>query len=388
MNICSIIYGDRPDKVEGGSGTGITLWKLSTELVRQDCNVYVLHKRGFDSNLPLESEVDGVRFFGVDTPPLSILSRFSFGLSAVKMLRKIENEFDIDVFAFHGACSTANLSSLRKHSDKPIVYHEYGATPLLLKEVYSKVSPPETLLRLTLDSALEYLALRYVDKLIVASPHTKREFQHCYRYPEERIGIVPLGQDIFERHAHKFMIDKKNTKREKQLLFVGNDWHRKGVKHLFLALKEVLDEVSDVTLNITGPPQETFISMAENLNLKNHVKYIGNVDEETLARFYNDCDVFVLPSFHEGFSNTIIEAMAFGKPVITTPIAGYPVIENGKEGFTVSPGDFKTLASLIIRLLNDEVIYQEMSKNATEKAKKYTWRESAKNIMNEKDYHG
>jgi len=382
MNVCSILYGDRPDNVKGGSGTGITLWKLSTELVNQGCSVYIVHNRGHGPNSPKESEVNGVHFYGVGTSFFSIPSRLPFSLSTLNMLKKIDKRFNIDVFAFHGACSTPNVPSFRRYTSKPLVYHEYGATPLLLKNVYLRVSPPKTLIRLTLDSALEYLALKYVDKLIVASPLTKREFQKYYSYPEERIDVVPLGQDLFERHAHKLLTDKKNIiQREKQLLFVGNDWHRKGVKYLFLALKEVLKEVSDVTLNITGPPQEPFISMAEKLNLKNHIKYIGNVNEETLARFYNECDVFVLPSFHEGFSNTIIEAMAFGKPVITTPIAGYPVIENRKEGFLVSPGDFKTLASFIIKLLDDKVIYQEMSKNATEKAKKYTWKESAKKIL-------
>jgi glycosyltransferase involved in cell wall biosynthesis len=164
-------------------------------------------------------------------------------------------------------------------------------------------------------------------------------------------------------------------------LFVGNDWRRKGVWYLILAFELVLNKNPDTVLVITGPPQEPFVSLAEKLKLNHSIIFAGNVDEETLAKYYAACDIFVLPSFHEGFSNTLIEAMAFGKPVVTTPVAGYPVVTNGEEGFIVRPGDHKSIAYSIIKLLENEDLYQNMCKNALKKAELYNWKEIAKKVL-------
>jgi glycosyltransferase involved in cell wall biosynthesis len=168
---------------------------------------------------------------------------------------------------------------------------------------------------------------------------------------------------------------------KKVLLFVGNDWYRKGVWYLLLAFSIVHRQIPDTVLVLTGPLQAPFISLAERLKLMDSIIFLGNVDEETLARLYASCDIFVLPSFHEGFSQTVIEAMAFGKPVITTSIAGYPMVIHGREGFIVPPRDYKSIASSIITLLKDEELYRRMSVKAFEKAKKYTWEASARKLL-------
>jgi glycosyltransferase involved in cell wall biosynthesis len=229
---------------------------------------------------------------------------------------------------------------------------------------------------------LEMTSIRYMDRIIVPSLLTVNEYVHYYHCPSNRIAIAPLGQDLFERYQGNASITQKDEfTGKKVILFVGNEWYRKGVWYLLLAFKAYHTKVPDSVLILTGPPQEPFISLIKSLNLGDSIRLVGNVTEEKLVYYYSNCDVFVLPSFHEGFSNTIIEVMAFGKPVITTPIAGYPVIENGKDGFIVQPGDHKKIADLLIRLLYDQELYRSISKNAIEKSKKYTWVESAKRVL-------
>jgi glycosyltransferase involved in cell wall biosynthesis len=76
-------------------------------------------------------------------------------------------------------------------------------------------------------------------------------------------------------------------------------------------------------------------------------------------------DVYVQPSYYEGFSNTILEAMACGVPVLTTDVGGTrDVIESGREGFFFEPEDHRRLASLIARLQNDRALLDEMGKDA------------------------
>ncbi|MFB0561861.1 MAG: glycosyltransferase family 4 protein [Candidatus Lokiarchaeia archaeon] len=387
MKICAVVLG-RPDTTQGG--VELTLWKISKELVKLGCNIHVVFDRTTSSECPSDFTVDGVHLYGVNKPSrFALYKALSFKSLAYKKLEEINAIHDMDLFTFHGSYSLLPLISFRRHVPKPFVYHTYGA---LLYEAQthlfkiSSVKLAPNFLRKSLMymfyTPLEFLALKYLNNVIVASLLSANELIKYYCYPKNRVSVAPLGQDIFERYGRKVVTKGKHElEGKKVLLFVGNDWFRKGVWYLLLAFKEVINKVPNTILIITGPPQEPFLSLIKKLKLESSVLLAGNVDEETLAEYYALCDVFVLPSFHEGFSNTIIEAMAFGKPVVTTPIAGYPVVEDGKDGFIVQPDDYKSIAASMAKLLSDERLYREMGRNASRKAKKYTWKESAKKIL-------
>lgn len=387
MHICSVVLG-RPDAPQGG--VELTLWKISRELVKLGCDIHVVFDRTTSPECPSNFTVEGVHLYGVSKSSRFALSRaLSFKSLASEKLEEINRVHDVDLFAFHGPYSLLPLLSFRKKVSKPFVYHTYGALLYeaqthLFKMPSIKLAPNflRKSLMYVLYTPLEFLALRYLNRVIVASLLTTNELKKYYGYSQKRVSVVPLGQDIFERYSRKVVTKKKHGfEGKKVLLFVGNDWLRKGVWYLLLAFKEVVNKVPNTILIMTGPPQEPFLSLIKKLKLENSVLLVGNVDEETLAEYYALCDVFVLPSFHEGFSNTIIEAMAFGKPVVTTPIAGYPVVEDGKDGFIVRPDDYKSIATSISKLLSDERLYLEMGENALRKAEKYTWKESAKKIL-------
>ena len=101
---------------------------------------------------------------------------------------------------------------------------------------------------------------------------------------------------------------------------------------------------------------------------------LGQTPREALLREMSEADVFVFPSLFEGFALVILEAMAAGLPVITTPnTAGPDLIEDGKEGLIVPAGDVKALQTAMESLLNDPERAQAMGRAAHEKAKEYTW---------------
>jgi starch synthase len=93
-----------------------------------------------------------------------------------------------------------------------------------------------------------------------------------------------------------------------------------------------------------------------------------------LLREMSEADVFVFPSLFEGFALVILEAMAAGLPVITTPnTAGPDLIEDGKEGLIVPAGDVEALRTAMESLLNNPERARAMGRAAHEKAKEYTW---------------
>jgi len=83
----------------------------------------------------------------------------------------------------------------------------------------------------------------------------------------------------------------------------------------------------------------------------------------------------------QGFSNTTVEAMAFGKLVITPRVVGYPIVDHGNEGLIVEPTDYKSIASCAGITLRDRGLYEKLSKNAVERSRKYTWRELANMLL-------
>jgi starch synthase len=101
---------------------------------------------------------------------------------------------------------------------------------------------------------------------------------------------------------------------------------------------------------------------------------LGQTPREALLREMSEAEVFVFPSLFEGFALVILEAMAAGLPVITTPnTAGPDLIEDGKEGLIVPAGDVEALRTAMESLLNDPERARAMGRAAHEKAKEYTW---------------
>jgi len=380
MNICSVSW-DRPDI--SSSGIEVRLWKLSKAFKSKDCNVHLVFSRSANPNSLQEQVVDAINLHGVGPRwNLPIIGDLIFGLIAARKIKQIDKKENIDIFTFHGPFALSTLFITKKSLQKPLVYYTPTALPFEARKfLFKNIRPLFYFLRkLRMYSScipLELMAIKYADKVIVPSKASAHELLKCYRCQEAKAKVIPSGQDFY-RYSKRFLKLRRNFKsNQKKLLFVGNDWHRKGVKYLLLAFKEVLEKEPKVNLTLTGPGQEPFISLAKKLKVDSHIIYAGNVSEKTLAQLYAQCDIFVLPSLHEGFGIPVIEAMAFGKPVITTTMAGCQLVENGKNGFAVEPEDYRSIAHWITELLKDQKLYGRISKNAVEKAKMFTWKKSA-----------
>ncbi|MEM2124873.1 MAG: glycosyltransferase family 4 protein [Candidatus Methanosuratincola sp.] len=103
---------------------------------------------------------------------------------------------------------------------------------------------------------------------------------------------------------------------------------------------------------------------AKNNVYSGRVIFAGAVDRDLLMAAYNECDLVVLPSVHEGFGLAITEGMAFGKPVIGTAVGGIPSqIWPGVNGYLVKPNDPRSLADAIRHILKNGELAEEMGRN-------------------------
>ncbi len=147
-----------------------------------------------------------------------------------------------------------------------------------------------------------------------------------------------------------------------RILFVGALEAKKGVEHLLTALALADRSLGNWTCDLAGdgPLRNHLQRQAEELGISDRVRFRGALDFDAVSAAFRRASVCVAPSVigpggrQEGIPNVMIEALAFGKPAISTPISGIPeLIETGVSGLLVPPENPERLAGAILRLFRD-----------------------------------
>jgi len=171
---------------------------------------------------------------------------------------------------------------------------------------------------------------------------------------------------------------------EPVILFVGRLVQRKGVDDLLRALAIIRPHFPTVVLSVVGdgPEMRNLVGLAHSLGLDEAVEFKGTLRGAPLDREYARCTVFILPSKYvpsdpasEGLGLALIEASMHAKPLIGTIHGGIPeVVESGRNGLLVPPGDPESLAHALVRLLSEPGRAEEMGRMALEMARaRFGW---------------
>lgn len=151
------------------------------------------------------------------------------------------------------------------------------------------------------------------------------------------------------------------------ITFIGRVGERKGTYDLIRAFFRVQSNISDeYRLVICGDGEiEKARELAFNLGLGDRVECRGWVGPEERKDILRNAALNVLPSYNEGLPMSILEAMSFGVPTLSTRIAAIPeVISSGVNGWLVNPGDIDAMAEVIVKAVNDEEARLSASSNA------------------------
>lgn len=128
----------------------------------------------------------------------------------------------------------------------------------------------------------------------------------------------------------------------------------KGVEYLLEAIARLVGEGHAVRLRIAGDGglRRALEHRARDLRVSEAVEFLGHVED--MPSFFRSIDIFVCPSFSEGMPIAVLEAMAAAIPIVATNVGGIPeAVNDGVEGFLVSPGDSDELASALHHLISD-----------------------------------
>jgi glycosyltransferase involved in cell wall biosynthesis len=206
------------------------------------------------------------------------------------------------------------------------------------------------------------------DHILVHTHMQKKEMETMELFKNKDIRVFPLGVDceVFKPLEEKEIVNPK-------LLYVGRIVEWKRVHLAIQAVKMLVDNgFKEAVLNIIGPvsSEDYFLKLKKmivDLSLEKNVNFLGHKEHADLPSYFQDADLFVLPSDKETFGMVMIEAMACGTPVAGIDCPGGPadVITHLENGLLSSPEDYsKTILEFFI---NNQGV-QEISKNARIKA--------------------
>jgi glycosyltransferase involved in cell wall biosynthesis len=172
------------------------------------------------------------------------------------------------------------------------------------------------------------------DRIIAVSAFTARQVVELLGYPAERVRVVPHGVDLPQRI-------RPVEAREKIVLTVGAVQKRKNTKRLIEAFAAMPEGWQ---LWIAGSAGFEAGEMLR--DLPERVKVLGYVSDEELPRLYERAAVFAFPSLDEGFGIPVLEAMAYGVPVVTSNVSALPEVA-GEAATLVDPLDVEAIGTAL-----------------------------------------
>ena len=180
-------------------------------------------------------------------------------------------------------------------------------------------------------------------------------------------------------------INYKKIKNNKRILYVGRLSEEKGIKYLINAMPIILKKIPEAKLIVVGrgPEENNLKKISKELKITENVFFEGYVTDKQLKKHYQEAEIFAIPSYWaENFPLVILEAMAYGKPIIASDIYGLSErIRNNDIGLLYSPYDSEDLSNKMIILLSDFKEIQRMSQESLKKVKQFTKEKHYKEII-------
>ncbi len=230
--------------------------------------------------------------------------------------------------------------------------------------------------------------LKKTDLIFGVSDYITNNIRDRFPHHSDRCYTVNTGvdTDVFKPIEPSETLAKHH---ERNILFVGRITPEKGLHILLEAFRKVAPSFPDLHVNLVGSvgslardrligltekqqirdldvfyEAPSYLSRLEGIlpdEMKSRVHYAGNVPHATTIDFYQDADILINPALSEPFGRSLIEANACGVPTIASRTDGMTeLIEQGKNGILVEPGDVDDLAQAMTTLLSREDLRQRM----------------------------
>lgn len=241
---------------------------------------------------------------------------------------------------------SAMFITLARVFRRKVIIHVHGGG---FKEYYEK------------NTAFVHKNLLKCDTIIALTQHWKDFFNGL---GFENVVIVPNIVDS------PLIQEKKYNDGKVHIIYLGLITKSKGIYDLLDVINEHKTEFENkITLHIGGNGEtETLKKMISDCSLQDIVIFEGWVSGDKKEELLNNADIFILPSYTEGLPISILEAMSYSLPIISTPVGGIPeVVKDGENGIIIKPGEKYALFNAIKELTNNKGLREEMGKISYQK---------------------
>lgn len=237
-----------------------------------------------------------------------------------------------------------------------VVFHMLAPFDAFYQRSYAKI---RSLIRSVLRRADHVVCLSERDKAVMST-----------FLPSRSVSVLRSNVRVSAGSATD--VDRRGRQRINVIFIGGLDPFRKGIYDILKALPMVIGVCRNVRFTFTGGDnvRDALDNSLDPL-FTPWVSFRGWISEAEKVALYRAADLLLLPSYEEGLPYVIVEAMAGGLPIISTPVGAIPeVIEEGINGFLIDPGDYEALAQRIVRLCQDDELRLQISHTNRDKARR------------------
>lgn len=225
--------------------------------------------------------------------------------------------------------------------------------------------------------------------ILTVSEYSKKDILKFFSsYPEDKIFVTPLAANNnfkpLNKNKCKLFVENTYGVKAPYILYIGGFSLRKNALGLIKAFIKVYKDLDKpYKLLIGGPLRdegEKLLTFIKENNMDDKIIFCGYIEDIFLPILYSGCDVFVYPSFYEGFGLPPLEAMSCKAPVITSNLTSIPEVTKD-SAILIDPYKINELEESLVTLLNDENLKAELSQKGYLRSLEFTWKKTAQTTL-------
>jgi glycosyltransferase involved in cell wall biosynthesis len=227
--------------------------------------------------------------------------------------------------------------------------------------------------------------LQWTDLVLTISESSKQDIIQYLNVAPERVYVTPLASRYCSNYLSALNIERLSQTAnydfsKPYLLFVSNIEPRKNIISIVIAFNSLKQkykiEHDLVLIGRKGWNYQSIFAAIEASPYKQHIYHLDYLSDELVALFYARADVFVYPSYYEGFGLPVLEAMTLGAPVVASNTSSLPEV-TGDAAILIDPNEPNNLAEAIWEVSNNSQMRQKLIQKGKERAKQYSWQQNA-----------
>ncbi len=231
--------------------------------------------------------------------------------------------------------------------------------------------------------------LKWTNAIITFSENTKRDLIELLKIDADKIHVTYQASRYHQDYLNNQLIEELKSNclynfTKPYFLFVSTLEPRKNIITLIQAFnylkKHYKIEHQLVLIGQAGWKYQPILEAINQSPYHTEIHHLNYLSDDLVALFYSQAEVFIYPSFYEGFGLPVLEAMTLGTPVITSNTSSLPEI-TGNAALLINPNQPTELAEAMLKIISDRIFRDKLISQGKEQARKFSWEKTAQTTL-------